>query len=102
MKALFFLDISIGLKDHANEHLTKKMNEYATSFTVHGISRIYNGNAVEKILRSVVVLTAVVGSVIVLNNYVQRHLKHEVIQSFTSETTNRAYFPQVTFCLDNL
>ena len=90
------------MKDDANEHLTKKMDEYATSFTVHGISRIYKGNAVEKILWSIFVLTAVVGSVIVLNNYVQRHLKHEVTQSFTSETTNRAYFPQVTFCLDNL
>ena len=99
---MIFLDISIGLKDDAKEGLTKKMDEYATSFTVHGISRIYNGNVVEKIVWSVFVLTAVVGSVIVINNHVQRYLKHEVIQSFTSETTNRAYFPQVTFCLDNL
>ena len=78
------------------------MNEYATSFTVHGISRIYTDNPVEKILWSVFVLTAVTGSVIVLNNYIQKHLRHEVIQSFTSETTARAYFPQVTFCLDHL
>ena len=78
------------------------MDEYATSFTVHGISRIYSGNSVEKILWSVFVLTAITGSVIVLNNYVQKHLRHEVIQSFTSETTKKSYFPQVTFCLDHL
>ena len=99
---MYFLDTSIGLNDDANERLGKKMDEYATSFTVHGISRIYTGNRIEKVLWSIFVLTAVAGSVIVLKDYAQKHLKHEVIQVFTSQTITRAYYPQVTFCLDNL
>ena len=90
------------MNDDTNERLAKKLDEYATSFTVHGISRIYTGNTIEKILWSIFVLTAVAGSAIVLNNYVQKHLRHEVMQAFTSEITKRAYYPQVTFCLDNL
>ena len=78
------------------------MDEYATSFTVHGVSRIYTGNIIEKVLWSIFVLTVVTGSVIVLSNYAQKHLKYEVIQAFTSQAITRAYYPQVTFCLDNL
>ena len=78
------------------------MDEYATSFTVHGLSRIYTGNKIEKVIWSIFVLTAVVGSAIVLSNYVQKHFRHEVMEAFTSETAKRAYYLQVTFCLDNL
>ena len=48
------------------------MNEYVTSFTVHGISRICTGNKIEKTLWSIFVLTAVVRSAIVLNIYAQK------------------------------
>lgn len=78
------------------------MDEYGTSFTIHGLSRIYAGSLIEKILWSIFVLTTVACSVVVLSNYVKKHLRHDVIQVFTSETTNKAYYPQVTFCLDNL
>ena len=63
---------------------------------------IYTGNIIEKVLWSIFVLTAATGSVIVLSNYAQKHLKYEVIQAFTSQAITRAYYPQVTFCLDNL
>ena len=98
----YFLGTSAGLTNDANKRLYKKMDEYVTSFTIHGISRIYSGNIVEKILSPVFVLTAVAVSVIVLNNYVQKHLRYKMVQSFISETINMPYFPQVTFCLDNL
>ena len=78
------------------------MDEYANSFTIHGVSKIYSGNKVEKIVWSMLVLTTVACSIVVLSNYVKKHLRHEVMQTLTSETTNRAFYPQVTFCLDNL
>ena len=97
-----FIDTSTGLNKHGNQRLAQKIDEYATSFTLHGVSRIYAGNTVEKILWSIIVLTTVACSIVVLSNYVKKHLRHDIIQAFTSETTNRAYYPQVTFCLDNL
>ena len=69
---------------------------------MHGINKIYTGNYAEKIVWSVCVLVAITFAVIISKGFVENFLKREVYQVISSTTTNRAYFPQVTFCLDNL
>ena len=69
---------------------------------MHGINKIYTGNYAEKIVWSVCVLAAITFAVIISKGFVENFLKREVYQVISSTTTNRAYFPQVTFCLDNL
>ena len=91
-------NIKIG-KEYWTLKLSKKIEEYATTFTVHGLSRIYIGNATEKCLWTIFVVFALVVNGYVLTKYVTKYQKHEVYQSLSYTSTTQAYYPQITFCL---
>ena len=75
------------------------MEEYATSFTVHGLSKIYTGNPLEKLIWTTFVLIALACSGLIINSYVTKYRGHEIYQSVLERAETKAYFPQVTFCI---
>ena len=77
------------------------MEEYATTFTIHGLSKVYNGNTLERCLWSACVLTAFFCTAILITSYITKYQKHEVYQTVSQRQETTAYFPQVTFCLKN-
>ena len=91
-------NIKVG-KGYWTLKLSKKIEEYATTFTVHGLSRIYIGNATEKCLWTIFVVFALVVNGYVLTHYVTKYQKHDVYQSLSYTSTTQAYYPQITFCL---
>ena len=91
-------NIKIG-KGYWTLKLSKKIEEYATTFTVHGLSRIYIGNATEKCLWTIFVVSALVVNGYAFTQYVTKYQKREVYQSLSYTSTNQAYYPQITFCL---
>ena len=75
------------------------MEEYATTLTLHGVSRIYSGNAVEKFIWSVLVLASVIFAGLAFTGFLKKYHKYEVYQSVYSTPTTEAFYPQITFCL---
>ena len=78
------------------------MEEYATSFTVHGLSKIYTGNPLEKLIWTTCILVALICSALITNSYVTKYRGYEIYQSVLERAETKAYFPQVTFCVLNL
>lgn len=75
------------------------MNEYAYSFTIHGLSRIASGNKKEKIIWAIFISSAVATAAYLIQGYIKTYLKHEVYQDLTAMKIDTMYFPSVTFCL---
>ena len=79
--------------------LSKKLEEYAGTLTIHGLSRIYTGNAVEKLIWSAFLLAAAITTGIIVYGFVTKYQKYEVYQSISATPTIKPYYPQITFCL---
>lgn len=79
--------------------IIEKGEEYATTLTLHGLSRIYSGNAAEKVIWSVLVLTSMIFAGLAFHSFLLKYHKYEVYQSVYSTPATEAYYPQVTFCL---
>lgn len=99
-----FLDYPepINTEENVKKKISKKMEEYATSFTVHGLSKIFTGNTLEKLIWAICVLVALACSGLFTNIYVMKYRGHEIYQSVLERAETKAYFPQVTFCVLNL
>ena len=89
-------------KENTKREVSKKIEEYATSFTIHGLSKVYTGNKLEKCIWLTFVLVAVVVSGFIIKIFVTKYQRRDVYQSHSSTFTARLYYPQVTFCLLNL
>lgn len=70
--------------------MSKKIEEYARTLTVHGLSWIYIENATEKCLWAVFAILALVTNGIVLAGYVTRYEKYEVYEAITQTPTTEA------------
>ena len=75
------------------------MEEYTTTLTLHGLSRIYSGNAVEKVIWSALVLISMIFAGLAFHSFLLKYHKYEVYQSVYSTPATEAYYTQVTFCL---
>ena len=82
--------------------MSQKIKEYATSFTIHGLSKVYTGNKLEKCIWLTFVLAALIVSGFIIKIFATKYQRHDVYQSHSSTFTARLYYPQVTFCLLNL
>ena len=69
------------------------MEEYATTLTLHGLSRIYSGNAAEKFTWSGLVLASVIFAGLAFNGFLLKYHKYEVYQSVYSTPTAEAFYP---------
>ena len=79
--------------------LSKKMEEYAGTLTIHGLSRIYTGNPAEKLIWSAFLLAAAFTTGIIVYGFITKYQKYEVYQSISTTPTIKPYYPQITFCL---
>ena len=75
------------------------MKEYAGTLTIHGLSRIYTGNAAEKLIWSVFLLAAAITTGIIVHGFITKYQKYEVYQNISTTATIKPYYPQITFCL---
>ena len=78
------------------------MEEYATSFTIHGLSKIYTGNPLEKLIWITCILGALIWCGLTISIYATKYRQHEIYQNVLERAETKAYFPQVTFCVLNL
>ena len=99
-----FLDYSERVKTEENveRKISNKMEEYATSFTIHGLSKIYTGNPLEKLIWITCVLVALVWCGLITSSYATKYRQREIYQNVLERAETKAYFPQVTFCVLNL
>ena len=77
----------------------KKIEEYAATLTIHGLIRIYSGNATEKLICWTFVLAAVTTTGIIVYGFITKYHKYEVYQSISSTPTGKPFYLQITFCL---
>ena len=75
------------------------MEEYATTLTLHGLSKIYSGNSAEKVIWSALVLISMIFAGLAFHSFLLKYHKYEVYQSVYSTPATEAYYLQVTFCL---
>ena len=75
------------------------MEEYAGTMTIHGLSIICTGNAVEKLTWSVFLLAAAITTGVIVHGFITKYQKYEVYQSISTTATIKSYYPQITFCL---
>ena len=78
------------------------MEEYATSFTIHGLSKIYTGNPLEKLIWITCVLVALICCGLITSSYATKYRQREIYQNVLERAETKAYFPQVTFCVLSL
>lgn len=89
--------------DSRKDKLHKKMREYASSFTVHGLNRVAASDSkVERIIWSITVMTAAVVAVYLIKWDILKYKKHDVFHDYSTVTLKKAYFPSITFCLTKL
>ena len=98
-----FLDHPERVKtgENVERKISNKMEEYATSFTIHGLSKIYTGNPLEKLLWITCVLVALVCCGLITSSYATKYRQREIYQNVLERAETKAYFPQVTFCVLN-
>lgn len=75
------------------------MEEYAGTLTIHGLSIICTGNAVEKLTWSVFLLAAAITTGVIVHGFITKYQKYEVYQSISTTATIKSYYPQITYCL---
>ena len=99
-----FLDYSELVKtgENVERKISNKMEEYATSFTIHGLSKIYTGNPLEKLIWITCVLVALVCCGLITSSYATKYRQREIYQNVLERAETKAYFPQVTSCVLNL
>ena len=82
--------------------LEEKINQYAESFTIHGLPRILTGNKTERTVWSVFVVLALSFAGYMVYRYVSKYLRYEVSHNFSRSITDKAFYPSVTFCLPEI
>ena len=79
--------------------LDQKINQYAESFTIHGLPRILTGNKTEKIIWTIFVILAMSLGGFMTYRYVTKYLRYEVSHNFSRGKTDKAFYPSATICL---
>ena len=81
--------------------LKRKIGEYADSFTIHGLTKIVNGNKVEKIIWSSILICAIMAALYLTYGFIKKYHAHAIYIDMHSIIDDRALHPSVTFCLSN-
>ena len=82
--------------------ITKKINDYVESFTVHGLTRVCRGNKLESVFWCLMLFGGILLSIIIISGLVSKYLNYGIYTEIRMEVTDRNYFPSITFCERNL
>ena len=78
--------------------ITKKINDYVESFTVHGLTRVCRGNKLESVFWCLMLFGGILLSIIIISGLVSKYLNYGMYTEIRLEVTDRNYFPSITFC----
>ena len=82
--------------------LDAKINQYAESFTIHGLPRILTGIKTERVIWTIFVMLAMSLGEYMTYKYIARYLRHEVSHHFSRVVTDKAFYASATFCLPEI
>ena len=80
------------------KELKKCRWRYAESFTVHGINHIIHGNVPEKVLWTVLVLGAIVGTGLMTREIFESYLDHDVTTKIVIKQNHVIKAPTIYLC----
>ena len=78
--------------------LQRKQEEFAKSFTVHGLTRVFKGSRFESLFWLGTLLGGILFSAIVIRGLAIKYLQYEVYTEFRYHVTHENLFPAVTIC----
>ena len=82
--------------------IKKKIDEYVSSFTVHGLTKVFTGERIESAFWLIMLFGGILLSVVIVHGLVTKFLKHGIYTEIRSEITDENFFPAVTFCENQL
>ncbi|XP_066927913.1 acid-sensing ion channel 2-like [Clytia hemisphaerica] len=82
--------------------LKNKINEYANTFTMHGLSRIIVGKNIESLFWFMMLFGGLVTCFVVIHGLVSKFYRYEIYTEIRSIIAHENYFPAITFCEDQL
>lgn len=78
----------------------KKATEYEDSFTVHGLSKIFKGSTVERIVWLIALVGGLACVGFVVNQLVGKYTSKQTFIAIRKEIVHKNYFPSLTICLE--
>ena len=83
-------------------NLKDLQESYSGGFTIHGLSRVCNGSKTERIIWSLMLLLCLAAIGLVVVSFVKQYNRKEIYTTTTIVSTDKNYFPAMTFCLPPL
>lgn len=78
--------------------IQQKKEQYIQSFTVHGVSRVFDGTKGETSFWCLIVVIGIVITSFGVYNLIAKYLAYEIYTALSSKITNENPFPAITFC----
>jgi len=76
----------------------KKKNEYVSSFTVHGLTRIFRGSRSESIFWLLMLLVGITMSTYVIHGLIKKYFEYNIYTEVRSTVSIQNIFPGITVC----
>lgn len=90
------------IKGEQDKILAAKTEEYARTFTVHGLTKVVKGTRFESFFWSMILVSGISLCLVVLHGLVTKYQARAIYTEITSHITERNYFPSLTICEKNL
>lgn len=78
--------------------IQQKKEQYIQSFTVHGVSRVFDGTRGETSFWCLIVIIGIAITSFGVYNLISKYLAYEIYTALSSKITNENPFPAITFC----
>ena len=85
-------------RDRVRQCVNSRIDQYKTSFTVHGLSWYCTGNLLERIVWAIAMLIVTGFACYLVQGYVRRYLKFEVLTEIRYQEHMSISLPTVFFC----
>lgn len=82
--------------------IKRKIEEYANTFTMHGLSRFITGKNVECMFWFMMLFGGLVTSSVVIHGLITKYYRFEIYTEIRSVIANENYFPAITICEQQL
>lgn len=93
------IDTEFITTENRRKVLSRRMSDYISSFSVHGLTKIVKGTKLERCVWLIFLVMALTAAVVVIKGYIDGYLRHDVNHDFSNVFERKAYFPSITFCL---
>uniref|UniRef100_A0A7M5VAW5 Uncharacterized protein n=2 Tax=Clytia hemisphaerica TaxID=252671 RepID=A0A7M5VAW5_9CNID len=78
--------------------IRKKIEEYVNNFSVHGLTRVFNGSRIESFFWMLMLTGGVCLSIVIIQGLIRKYLNYDVYTEISSMISDVNHFPSLTIC----